>query len=131
MVMNVLLPNMPVYCTASKRTLLEWCIMSPHPPCIIFVEFFDEKYLLAMDKYRVVGLISAHPHALFAGEAPDEKLKMCIILCTFNGTPKDSITAAAFIFGWFIHCKLCHMPFCGLISPASISPALILFCGLK
>ena len=48
---------MSVYCTASKRTLLERCIMSIDPPDIVF---FCEKYLLAMDKYIMV--IPARPH---------------------------------------------------------------------
>ena len=50
-----------------------WRITSADPPDIVFVEFFREKYLLAMDKYINYGNIC--PPALCAGEAPDEKLK--------------------------------------------------------
>ena len=43
--------NVPVYCIASKITLLQWRITNVDPPGIMFVEFFCEKRLLAMDKY--------------------------------------------------------------------------------
>ena len=39
----------------------------------MFVEFFCEKYLLAMDKYIMV---IPRPPALCAGEAPDKKLNI-------------------------------------------------------
>ena len=60
--MNVTLTNVSVYCTASKRTLLQWRITSAAPPGIMFVGFFRKKYLPATDKYRVV--IPAHPHCV-------------------------------------------------------------------
>ena len=60
--MNVTLPNVSVYCTASKRTLLQWRITSADPPNIMFVEFFDKKYLPATDKYIVV--IPTRPHCM-------------------------------------------------------------------
>ena len=70
--MNVTPTNMSLYCTASKRTLLQQRIMSVDPPDIMFVEFFHEKYLLAMDKYIMV----TRPPALDADKTPDEKLKI-------------------------------------------------------
>ena len=68
-------PNVSVYCTASERTLLKWLITSPDTPGIMFVEFFDKKYLSAMDEYIMV--IPACPYsALYAVKAPDEKLQI-------------------------------------------------------
>ena len=57
--MNVTLTNVSVYCIASKRTLLQWCITNTGHPSM-FVEFFGEKYLLVTDNYIMV--IPAHPH---------------------------------------------------------------------
>ena len=37
---KVTLTNMSVYCTVSRRTLLQWHITSADPPGIMFVEFF-------------------------------------------------------------------------------------------
>ena len=42
------------HCTASKRTLVQWHMVSTDLPDIMFVEFFCEKYQLAMDKYIMV-----------------------------------------------------------------------------
>ena len=53
-VMNVTLTNMLFYCTACKRTFLQWRMTSIDPPGIMFVELFREKYLLALDKYVMV-----------------------------------------------------------------------------
>ena len=44
--MNVMLTNMYVYCTASKRTLLQRRILTDDHPAIMFCNFFHEKYLL-------------------------------------------------------------------------------------
>ena len=52
--MNKMPTNMSLYCTASKRALLQWRIISIDPPDIMFVEFFCEKYLSAMGKYIMV-----------------------------------------------------------------------------
>ena len=52
--MNVTLINMFLYCTASKRTLLQWCMASADPPGIMFVGFFGEKCLLAISKCIMV-----------------------------------------------------------------------------
>ena len=49
-----------VYYTACKRSLLQLRMTSPDPPGIMFVEFFDEKFLPAMDKYIII--IPARPH---------------------------------------------------------------------
>ena len=70
---NVTLTNMYIYCTVSKRTLPQWRITSADLPGIMFVEFFREKYLLAMNKYIMV--IPARLHCVQGG-APDEKLKI-------------------------------------------------------
>ena len=51
---NITLTNVSVYCTVSKITLLQWCILSTDLPGIMFVKFFCEKYLLATDKYIMV-----------------------------------------------------------------------------
>ena len=51
--MNVTLTNVSVYCTASKR-VLQWHIMTTGPSGTMFVEFFHEKYRLAMGKYIMV-----------------------------------------------------------------------------
>ena len=61
-VMNVMLINVSLYCTASKRTLLQWHITSVDTPTIVFVGFFHEKYLPAMNKYIMV--IPAHLHCV-------------------------------------------------------------------
>ena len=42
--------NVSHYCPASKSTLLQQRIMSIDPPDIMFIEFFCEKYPLAMDE---------------------------------------------------------------------------------
>ena len=47
--MNATSTNVSLYCTASKRTLPQWRMMSADPPGIMFVEFFCERYLPAMD----------------------------------------------------------------------------------
>ena len=39
--------NAFVYCTASKRTLLQWRIMTDDHPAVTFCDFFCERYLLA------------------------------------------------------------------------------------
>ena len=63
--------NVSLYCTASKRTLLQWRMMSSDPPGIMFVEFFREtEYLLAMDNGNT------HPPTQGADKTPDEKLKI-------------------------------------------------------
>ena len=62
--------NVSLYCTASKRTLLQWHMMSSDPPGIMFVEFFREKCLLAMDNDNT------HPSTQGADKTPDEKLKI-------------------------------------------------------
>ena len=59
---NVTITNVSVYCTASKRTLVQWRVASADPSGIMFVEFFREKYLLAMDKCTMVK--PAHPHCV-------------------------------------------------------------------
>ena len=51
--MNVTLTHVSVYCIASKITLLQWRISNADPPSIMFVEFFREKCLLAMDKHLI------------------------------------------------------------------------------
>ena len=51
---NITLTNVSIYCTASIRAILEWCMMSTNPPGIMFVKFFDEKHVPAMDKYITV-----------------------------------------------------------------------------
>ena len=38
--MNITLTNMFFYCTATKRNLLQWRMMSTDPPGIMFVGFF-------------------------------------------------------------------------------------------
>ena len=65
--MNATPTNVSLYCTASKRALLQQHIMSIDPPDIMFVEFFCKKYLLAKDKL---------PAALGADKTLDEKLKI-------------------------------------------------------
>ena len=84
--MNVTLTNVSVYCTASKR-VLQWHIMTAGPSGIMFVEFFHEKYRLAMGKYimarahnppsffhyaLLIMVIPAYPHCV---QVPNEKLK--------------------------------------------------------
>ena len=59
-VRNITLTNVSFYCTVSKRTLLQRRMMGADPPDVMFVEFFCEKYLSAMDKYIMV--ILACPH---------------------------------------------------------------------
>ena len=45
--MGVTLTNVSVYCTASKRTLLQWHVKSADPPSIMFLKFFFcENYLI-------------------------------------------------------------------------------------
>ena len=58
---------MSVYCTASKITLLQWCMMSGDPPGVIFLEFFCLR--------NGNGNGNTCQPVLCAGEAPDEKLK--------------------------------------------------------
>ena len=58
-VMDAMPTNVSLYCTASKRKL-QWHTMSADPPDIMFVEFFHDYYLSAMDKYIMV--IPARPH---------------------------------------------------------------------
>ena len=58
--MNVTLTNVSVYCTASERTLLQWLVMSTDHPAITFVNFFPEKYLLAVYKYIMVIPVRVH-----------------------------------------------------------------------
>ena len=65
--MKVTLTNASVYCIASKRTSLLWRVTSTGPPDM----FFRQKYLPAMDKYIMV-----HNATFYAGETPDEKLKI-------------------------------------------------------
>ena len=57
--MSVMLTNL-FYCTSSKRTLPQWHMASADPPGIMFVGFFREKCLPAMDKYIMI--ISVHLH---------------------------------------------------------------------
>ena len=69
--------NIFFYCTASKRTILQWRIYDERcmillASCLLF--FFRKKYVLAIAKYIMV--IPARPHALCAGEVNDEKLKI-------------------------------------------------------
>ena len=52
--MHVTLINMFFYCTASKRTLPQWCMASADSPGIMFVGFFGEKCLLAIAKCMMV-----------------------------------------------------------------------------
>ena len=60
--------NMSLYCTTSKRTLLQWHIISIDPPDIMFVEFFCEKYLPVRDN------CNTHPPTSGADKTPNEKL---------------------------------------------------------
>ena len=48
--MNTTPTNVSLYCTASKRALLQQHIRSIDPPDIMFVEFFCEKCLSGKDK---------------------------------------------------------------------------------
>ena len=57
---NAMPTNMSLYCTTSKRTLLQRHIMNIDPPDIMFVGFFCEKHPPAMDKYIMV--TPTHPH---------------------------------------------------------------------
>ena len=50
-VINVTITNVSLYCTASKGTILQWCMTSADPPSIMF---FCKKYLLAIAKYIMV-----------------------------------------------------------------------------
>ena len=74
-VMDPTLADVSHDCTASKITLLQWCITSAALP-IIFVEFFYEKYLLAMDKYMYILVIPARLHHMQVKHAHDAKLKI-------------------------------------------------------
>ena len=66
---NVILTKVPVYCSASKRTLPQWCVKTNDHLAITFVNFFHEKYLYGNTRLLAFS-------ALCAGEAPDEKLKI-------------------------------------------------------
>ena len=55
--MNVTLTNVSLYCTASKKKK-----KIVDPPTVMFVGFFHEKYLPAMNKYIMV--IPPHPHCV-------------------------------------------------------------------
>ena len=63
-VMNAILTNVSLYCTATKRTLSTMSMMSVDPPSIMFVEFFCKKYLLAMDIHIMVIPACARPHSV-------------------------------------------------------------------
>ena len=43
--MNVVLANVSVYYTASKKTLVQWRVMTDDHPAITFCNFFCEKYI--------------------------------------------------------------------------------------
>ena len=60
------------YYTASERNLLQWRMASADPPGIMFCGFFGEKCLLVITMHNRP---PARPPELYAGEAPDEKLK--------------------------------------------------------
>ena len=90
--MKVTLTNVSVYCTASRRTLLQWRITSADPQGITFVEFFREKYLLATDKYT----IPARPHCMQGTrwETKNQQIGALYLLCTYKCIPTSSLTAS-------------------------------------
>ena len=51
-VTNCSVANMFFYCTALKRTFLQWCMASTDAPGIMFVGFCRKKCLLAITKSR-------------------------------------------------------------------------------
>ena len=81
------LVNVQVYCSSLKRTLSPWQIMSPHPPDISFLDFFEDTIAGTLEKPREL-------ESVYVGKSKDvldkddKHLNLAQVVATFGSYVK-------------------------------------------